>query len=117
MNKQNYTNKWLNFFFKVPNHIITEPLIKVCVSSFKEQMTAFLKNNPYPHCVATHPLHIANHNIMYNNRIPLNMNHGKYKLLVLFKIKSIDNTYRTLSLLQILNFEEIDKLTPLFIEY
>lgn len=45
------------------------------------------------------------------------MNHGKYKLLVLFKIKSIDNTYRTLSLLQILNFEEIDKLTPLFIEY
>lgn len=42
---------------------------------------------------------------------------SQIKLLILFKVKTINHQYRTISLMQTLNFDEFDKIPQLFIEY
>jgi len=46
----------------------------------------------------------------------LNNSNNSFKLSIIFKIKTINNQYRSISHLQIINIEDFDKLIQLFIE-
>nr|YP_025890.1 DNA-directed DNA polymerase [Moniliophthora perniciosa]AAQ74286.1 DNA-directed DNA polymerase [Moniliophthora perniciosa] len=80
-------NKWNDFSFKINSNFITDNLIKISLTSFK----AYLLNN-----------------------IDKNLS---IKILILFKIKTINNQYRTISYMQCIDIKDFELLNKIFIEY
>ena len=78
--------------------MITDNVINNSLSCFKSYLFSSNLLNNYHH---------------YNNR----GNYDNIKILVLFKVKSINNQYRTISYMQTINFKDFDLLNKLFIEY
>ena len=90
--KQNLQfNKWNDFSYKVNNQLITENIIKESLLFFKNSISFFHEQN-----------------LEYTNN-PL-------KLAIIFKIKTINNQYRSISHLQVIDFIDFNKLNKLFIE-
>ena len=93
MQKQNFQfNKWNDFTYKLSSQLITDNIIKNSLLDFKKSISFFFND----------------HLLSYTN--------NPFKLAVIFKIKTINNQYRSISHLQIINIEDFNKLIQLFID-
>jgi hypothetical protein len=88
-------NKWSDYLFKLDTEltqhlsqpsIVTQNKISLAIESFKELL--FSKSN---------------------TSLGITSN-SDYKLLIIFKIKTINNIYRSISYMQIISLAELDKL-------
>lgn len=95
-------NKWSDYLFKLETEtlrhlshpgLVTPNKISIAIESFKELL--FLKSNTIL-------------GITFNSDI---------KLLIIFKIKTINNQIRSISYMQTIKLGDIDKLKQIFIEY
>ena len=89
----NIINKWLDYSFNVSSTIITDNLIRISLFKFRSQILSSLsyyKPVSYPFSI---------------------------KILILFKVKTINHQYRTITPLQIINIEDFNSLYELFIEF
>lgn len=92
-------NTWIDYsfkidknnFFEAASNIMTENKIVDAIEELKQFLMENLNN--------------------FNSKSKL-----KYKILILFKIKTTNNQYRNISHMQIINLSEIDKLKQLFVE-
>lgn len=92
LNYNNLTlNRWNDFSFNINGQMITDNVINNSLSSLK---TYLFSSN------------------LLNENEPKNV-----KLLILFKVKSINSQYRTISYMQTININDFDQLNKLFIEY
>lgn len=108
-NTKNQINKWLDYFFKLETDttrhqpqpgIITRNKISIAVEYFKEVINSGDKFNVTSGKNST--------DVQYNS---------EYKLLIIFKIKTINNQIRSISYMQIIGLDEIDLLKKIFIEF
>lgn len=82
-------NKWNDYNFNLDSQIITENLIKRSLSSLQSY-------------------------IFSSSTLPVSKS---LKLLILFKVKTINNQYRTISYMQTIDIKDFHLLNQLFIEY
>ncbi len=100
--KEVIINKWSDYLFKIDTeatlhlsqlNIVTENKISLAVEYFKELL-------------------FINSNITFKEK-----SNSDYKLLIIFKIKTINNQFRSISYMQIIRLDEIDILKNIFIEF
>ena len=96
-------NQWSDYFFNLnvinSKNIITDKQITLAIDSFKKNIFSQIDQE---------------HNLSYNE---LSTNEDPFKLLIIFKIKTINNQIRSISYMQTINFQDIDQLKQLFIEF
>lgn len=93
MNTKYKFNKWDDFSYKLNSQIISEITIKDSLLQFNKIISSY-----------------NDHFLIHSN------NNNSFKLAIIFKIKTVNNQYRSISNLQIINIEDFDKLNKLFIE-
>ena len=86
-------NKWTDFTYNIDSKIISDNLIRRSLNKFRSQLN----------------------NLLFNYK-PMSYP-SSIKILILFKIKSINYQYRTITPLQIVNIEDFNYLYDLFIEF
>jgi hypothetical protein len=92
-NKINLTiNKWYDYYYDIEGQIITANVINKSLISFKSYL---FKSE------------LLNNKSLHNNR----------KIIILFKVKTINNQIRTISYMQTIEIKDLDSLNKLFIEY
>lgn len=87
-------NKWYDFSYEITNNLITNNIIKSSLFSFKN--------------------YLYTSNILENALLLI---HNKYRLMINFKIKTVNNQYRTISYIQCIDIIDFDQLEQIFIEY
>lgn len=100
-------NKWFDFNFKLDNNIVTNNQISLAFNKFKEDL--LLKIN------STITSEISETPII--NSLPLETPIAPLKLLILFKIKTINNQFKSISYMQTIELQNMHQLEDIFIEY
>ena len=91
MKNNNKFNKWYDFSYNLNSQLISENTIKDSLSQFYKIISSL--NEDY-----------------------LNKSNNSFKLAIIFKIKTVNNQYRSISQLQIINIEDFNKIIKLFIQ-
>ena len=86
-------NKWTDYSFSISTKFITDNVIRNALSKFRSEIISslsFYQPVSYP---------------------------SNIKVLILFKVKSLNHQYKTITPLQIIDIEDFNLIYDIFIEY
>lgn len=120
--KKDILNKWIDYYFKLENQIISANHITSAISSFESLILSNLSTIDQQGKAkradgvsdSTLELEKFSESSFHS---PSSLSSFGLKLLILFKVKTVNNQYRTISPLQIIDIGDISELNQLFIEY
>lgn len=94
-------NSWSNYCFELNSNLVSNKQIKLALESFKNDIFLSLNGKS-----SLNPI-----NSTTNCKIET------LRLLIMFKVKNLNNQYKSISYMQTIDLKDIDKLTNIFIEY